>query len=60
LYSFFPDLSEAICCVRNIATGAVKQALASKLIPISYGKDAYLLEVMREEATLFDILRGGR
>ena len=38
--------NEAICQIRDLATGAIRQTLASKLLPISYGKDAYLLELM--------------
>jgi len=47
LCSFLPDLSEAICRVREVSTGAIHYALASNLLPFSYGKDAYLLELMR-------------
>lgn len=40
-----PKLNDAMCLVKNLSTGAIRQALASKLLPISYGKDAYLLEL---------------
>jgi hypothetical protein len=45
LCSFFPDLSEAVCCVRDVVTSVVRQTLASNLLAFSYGKDAYLLEL---------------
>lgn len=43
-----PNLDEAICQVRDLATGEIRQALASKLLAVSYGKGAYLLEFMSE------------
>ena len=45
-YRLLPDAREAICKVRNLLTGALRQVLASKLIPVSYGDDACLLEFM--------------
>lgn len=39
---------EAICRVRDLATGEIRQVLASKLLPISYGKDTYLLELLSD------------
>ena len=45
-FCYLPKLNEAICQIRDLATGEIRQALASKLLPISYGKDAYLLEFM--------------
>ena len=44
-YRLLPDGNEAICRVRDFSTGALRQALASKLLPISFGSDAYLLEL---------------
>lgn len=46
LCTFLPDGSEAVCCVRDTFTGAIRQVLASKLLPYSFGKDAYLLELV--------------
>ena len=44
-FCYLSKTNEAICQVRDLATGEVRQSLASKLLPISYGKDAYLLEL---------------
>ena len=40
-----PQLNDALCLVKDLSTGAIRQTVASKLLPISYGKDAYLLEL---------------
>ena len=44
---FLPCGNEAVCRVRDFNTGALRQVLASKLMPISWGKDAYLLELIK-------------
>jgi hypothetical protein len=46
-FRYLPELTEAICIVRDQMTGALKLALASNLLTVSYGKDAYLLELQR-------------
>lgn len=43
---FLPSGKDAICRVRDLNTGALRQALASKLLAINWGKDAYLLEIL--------------
>lgn len=43
-YRLLPGGNEAICRVRDFNTGALRQVLASKLMPINWGEDAYLLE----------------
>ena len=44
-FIYLSRANEAICQVRDLATGEIRQTLASKLLPISFGKDAYLLEL---------------
>lgn len=44
-FCYLSKTNEAVCVVRDQATGAIRQTLASKLLPVSYGKDAYLLEL---------------
>lgn len=46
-YCLLPDGREAVCRVRDFSTGALRQALASKLIAVNFGKDAYLLELLK-------------
>jgi len=46
--SYMPTLNNAICIVRDRETGAVKQKFASNLVAFSYGKDAYLLELLSD------------
>jgi hypothetical protein len=46
-----PKLNDAVCTLRNLATGAIRQSLASNLRPISFGKDAYFLELVRTGGT---------
>lgn len=45
-FHYLPKTNEAICVVRDQASGAVKQALASQLLAYSFGKNAYLLEIL--------------
>ena len=45
-FRYLPKINEAICAVRDHSTGAVKRVLASNLLIYSYGKDAYLLELI--------------
>lgn len=44
-FRYLSRANEAICQVQDLATGEIRQTLASRLLPISYGKDAYLLEL---------------
>ena len=46
-YHLLPGGNEAICRVRDFNTGALRQVLASKLMPINWGEDSYLLELIR-------------
>lgn len=46
-YRLLPDSKEAICKVRNLLTGALRQVLASRLEPVSYDDDSYLLEFVK-------------
>ena len=46
-YRLLPDSREAICKVRNLLTGALRQVLASRLEPVSYDDDSYLLEFVK-------------
>ena len=45
---FLPGANEAICRVRDLATGALRQVLASRLLLMPFGKEeAYLLECVK-------------
>jgi hypothetical protein len=46
-YYLLPNLNEAICKVRNLLTGALRQVLASRLELVSYHDDSYLLEFVK-------------
>jgi hypothetical protein len=46
-YHLLPDTTEAICKVRNLITGALRQVLASRLEPVFYAEDSCLLEFVR-------------
>jgi len=46
-YCLLPDANEAICKVRNLLTGALRQVLASRLELVSYEADSYLLEFVK-------------
>lgn len=46
-YHLLPNANEAICKVRNLLTGALRQVLASRLELVSYADDSYLLEFVK-------------
>lgn len=53
--SHMPKLNNAICIVCDRETGTVKQKFASNLFAYSFGKDAYLLELMSEVGGSSDV-----
>jgi hypothetical protein len=51
-FRYLQKTNEALCLVRNQATGDLKLVLASKLLVYSFGEDAYLLELQRSPTTV--------